>query len=88
MRAKAGMSTEDIQKEAHIAFYLGMAYEEMRNHHKAIRFYKRFLGFAKAMEDKIGMALGANRVAVNLFYDHQFSKSISFHHENLKLSDN
>lgn len=34
------------------------------------------------------MALGANRVAVNLFYDHQYSRSISFHHENLKLSDN
>lgn len=27
MRARAGMSTEDIQKEAHIAFYLGMVYE-------------------------------------------------------------
>ena len=40
------------------------------------------------MEDKIGMALGANRVGVNLFYDTLFSKSIAFHHENLKLSDN
>ena len=68
MRAKAGLNTEDIQKEAHIAFYLGMAYEENRSFRSAIRFYKRFLGFAKAMEDKIGMALGANRVAVNLFY--------------------
>lgn len=65
-----------------------MAYEEIRNHQRAVKFYKRFLGFAKAMEDKIGMALGANRVAVNLFYSHHFSKSISFHHENLKLSDN
>ena len=74
------MSTEDIQKEAHIAFYLGMAYEENRRYQKAVRFYKRFLGFSKAMEDKIGMALGANRVAVNLFYDQQYSKSISFHH--------
>jgi len=27
MRAKAGMTTEDIQKEAHLAFYLGMVYE-------------------------------------------------------------
>lgn len=33
------------------------------------------------------MALGANRVAVNLFYEGHTSKSISFHHENLKLSD-
>lgn len=68
MRAKAGTNSEDIQKEAHIAFYLAMAYEENRSYRSAVRFYKRFLGFAKAMEDKIGMALGANRVAVNLFY--------------------
>jgi tetratricopeptide (TPR) repeat protein len=34
------------------------------------------------------MSLGANRVAVNLFYEGQIHKSISFHHENLKLSDN
>ncbi len=57
-----------------------MAYEENRSYRSAVRFYKRFLGFAKAMEDKIGMALGANRVAVNLFYEGQISKSISFHH--------
>lgn len=64
-----------------------MVYEEKRAYHSAVRFYKRFLGFAKAMEDKIGMSLGANRVAVNLFYEGQIQKSISFHHENLKLSD-
>ncbi len=57
-----------------------MVYEERRAHHSAVRFYKRFLGFAKAMEDKIGMALGANRVAVNLYYEGQAAKSIAFHH--------
>ena len=65
-----------------------MVYEEKRAYQSAVKFYKRFLGFAKAMEDKIGMSLGANRVAVNLFYSGQTQKSISFHHENLKLSDN
>ena len=88
IRAKAGMSTEDVQKEAHLAFYLGMVYEEKRAYHSAVRFYKRYLGFAKSMEDKIGMALGANRVAVNLFYEGQTSKSYAFHQENMKLSDN
>ena len=39
------------------------------------------------MEDKIGMALGANRVAVNLFYQGLTTKSLAFHHENMKLSD-
>ena len=74
------MTTEDIQKEAHLAFYLGMVYEQKRAHHSAVKFYKRYLGFAKALEDKIGMALGANRVAVNLYYDKQTAKSIAFHH--------
>lgn len=27
MRAKAGMNTEDIEKEAHLSFYLGVVYE-------------------------------------------------------------
>ena len=52
-----------------------MVYEEKRSYHSAVRFYKRFLGFAKAMEDKIGMSLGANRVAVNLFYEGLIQKS-------------
>ena len=34
------------------------------------------------------MALGANRVAINYFYNHDYKKSIIFHNENLKLSDN
>jgi hypothetical protein len=57
-----------------------MVYEEKVAFRSAVKFYKRFLGFAKAMEDKIGMSLGANRVAVNLFYEGQVDKSIAFHH--------
>ncbi len=34
------------------------------------------------------MSLGANRVAINYFYSGDALKSISFHNENLKLSDN
>jgi hypothetical protein len=34
------------------------------------------------------MALGANRVGVNYFYYGDHPKSITFHNENLKLSDN
>ena len=40
------------------------------------------------MEDKIGMTLGANRVAVNYYNSGDIGKSIAFHNENLKLSDN
>jgi len=40
------------------------------------------------MQDRIGMALGANRVGINYFYYGDAAKSITFHNENLKLSDN
>lgn len=56
IRAKAGMNTEDIEKEAHLSFYLGifydisgMVYEEQRNYQSALKFYRRYLGFAKGM---------------------------------------
>lgn len=88
MRAKAGMNTEDIQKEAHLSYFLGSVYEQKRQFLSALKFYRRYLGFAKAMEDKIGMTLGANRVAVNYYNSGDIKKSISFHNENLKLSDN
>ena len=31
------------------------------------------------MEDKIGMALGANRIGTCIFYEKQFEKSLSYH---------
>ena len=40
------------------------------------------------MEDKIGLALGANRIAVNYFNDGAYDKSIEYHKQNIQLSDN
>lgn len=53
----------------------------------AVKFYRRFLGFAKTMEDKIGMALGSNRIAVNEYNRGNYQKSITYNQENLRLSD-
>ena len=39
------------------------------------------------MEDKIGLALGANRIAVNYFNAGDYDKSIEFHLKNQELSD-
>lgn len=39
------------------------------------------------MEDKIGLALGANRIAVNYFNLGNFEKSIEYHYQNIQLSD-
>jgi hypothetical protein len=58
VRAKAGMQAGDIQKEAHLSFYLGMVYESNKNYSESVKFYKKFVACAKLMEDKIGMALG------------------------------
>lgn len=79
VRAKAGMQAGDIQKEAHLSFYLGMVYESSKNYAEAVRFYKKFVACAKLMEDKIGIALGTNRVALNYYNSNNFSKSIEFH---------
>jgi len=31
------------------------------------------------MEDKIGLALGANRIAVNYFNSNEYAKALEFH---------
>ncbi|KAM3147528.1 hypothetical protein pb186bvf_000335 [Paramecium bursaria] len=87
VRAKAGMQAGDLQKEAHLSFYLGMVYETSKNHSEAVRFYKKFVACAKLMDDKIGMALGTNRVALNYYILGNFQKSIDFHKQNLSYSD-
>jgi len=42
IRAKAGVQSGDIQKEAHMAYNLAILNEEKKFLKKAIRFYKRF----------------------------------------------
>lgn len=67
MRAKAGSYSEDIIKEAHVSFFLAAIYADKKKHRQALKFSRKFLGFAKMMEDRIGMCLGANRVGINYF---------------------
>ena len=56
-----------------------MVYETNKNFNEAVKFYKKFVACAKLMEDKIGMALGANRVATNFFNSNNYAKSIEYH---------
>ena len=39
------------------------------------------------MEDKIGVALGMNRIGVNYFNLNRFEKALEFHLKNVELSD-
>lgn len=44
-----------------------MVYESNKSYKDAVKFYKKYFTCARMMEDKIGLALGANRIAVNYF---------------------
>ena len=39
------------------------------------------------MEDKIGMALGANRIGIDYFHICDYAKSIEYHKVNIENSD-
>lgn len=39
------------------------------------------------MEDKIGLSLGANRIAINYFNDGNYEKAVEYHKQNIQLSD-
>jgi len=49
---------------------------------KAIKSYKKYFSCAKLMEDKIGMALAANRIAINYYNIKKYKKSIDYHLQN------
>jgi len=87
VRAKAGMQAGDVQKEAHLSFYLGMVHETKKEFRQAIRAYRKFLTCAQSMEDKIGVSLALNRLGVNYFNLGRADKSVDFHLKNLELSD-
>lgn len=56
-----------------------MVYESNKTYKEAVKFYKKYFTCARMMEDKIGLALGANRIAVNYFNNGQYDKSIEYH---------
>lgn len=55
---------------------------------QALDAYKKFLHTAKIMEDKIGMALAANRISICYFNLKNYQKSLEYILINIKLSDN
>lgn len=78
---------DDVQKEAHLSFYLASIYENKEMYTTAIKFYKRFVGYAKRLEDKIGIALGANRLGICEYNRGKYGSSVSYHEENVRLSN-
>lgn len=62
-----------------MSFLLGELYTDKRMYKGALKFYRRFLGFAKVMEDRVGMSVGANRVGIAHYNCKDYEKSMSFH---------
>ncbi|KRW98401.1 hypothetical protein PPERSA_12880 [Pseudocohnilembus persalinus] len=87
VKAKAGMQAGDIQKESHLSFYLGMVYESNKNYKEAIKYYRKFMTCARMIEDKIGLHLATNRIAVNYYKSKNYEQAIEYHKQNIQLSD-
>jgi len=87
LRAKSGLSSTDVQREAHHAFTLGRMNEEQDNLRVALSFFKRFYFCARVLEDPIGAALALNRIGVLYFKRKKIEKSLEFHLKHAKLTD-
>ena len=64
IRAKGGIKNNDIIKEAHMAFYLGIMNEEEKKYESALKFYKKYFLSTKLLQDIYGTELALNRIAV------------------------
>ena len=81
------MQSGNIQKEAHLTYFIASIHENNKNYKQAIRFYKKYLNCAQLMQDKIGIALCANRLGVTFYNEGEFDKSLEMHRKNIELSD-
>ncbi|EGR30736.1 hypothetical protein IMG5_124480 [Ichthyophthirius multifiliis] len=87
IRVKAGQQAGDVQKEAHLSFYLGVVYDNQKKYNEALKSYLKYQTCANIMEDKIGIALGANRIGIDYFYINDYEKSLEYHKINIENSD-
>jgi tetratricopeptide (TPR) repeat protein len=87
MRARAGVQVGDVQKEAHMAFYLGVLSEKQDQYQNAVKFFKRFFFCARMLDDPVGASLALNRVGVAYYKSSRIEKSLRFHLKHCEFSD-
>jgi len=87
LRARAGLKINDLQKEAHLIFYLGLVSENKKQYQKAIKFFKTFYKYARQLEDKVGMCFALNRIAVNYYNISDYEQSLRNHRKALEIMD-
>ena len=86
IRAKGGIKNNDIIKEAHMAFYLGIMNEEEKKYENALKFYKKYFLSAKLLQDIYGTELALNRIAVLFSNIFDFDQSIYYNEKHKEIT--
>ena len=87
MRAKAGVQAGDVQKEAHMSFWLGVMNEQKNNLKPATKFFKRFFYCARLLDDPVGAALALNRLGCVYHSRNKHQLSLKFHLKHSEFSE-
>ena len=86
MRAKGGIQSGDIPKEAHMAFFLGIMNEDEKNYEEALKFYKKYFLSTKLLHDIYGMELALNRIGVLYSNMIDFNQSLYYHEKHRNIT--
>ena len=86
IRTKGGIKNNDIIKEAHMAFYLGIMNEEEKKYENALKFYKKYFLSAKLFQDIYGTELALNRIAVLFSNIFDFEQSIYYNEKHKEIT--
>ena len=86
IRAKGGIKNNDIIKEAHMAFYLGIMNEEEKKYESALKFYKKYFLSTKLLQDIYGTELTLNRIAVLFSNIFDFEQSIYYNEKHKEIT--
>ena len=85
-RAKGGIKAGDITKESHMAFYLGIMYENEKKYDQALKFYKKFFLSAKLLQDIYGTELALNRIGVLYSNIQNYKQSLYYNEKHKEIS--
>ena len=85
-RAKGGIKAGDITKESHMAFYLGIMYENEKKYDHALKFYKKFFLSAKLLQDIYGTELALNRIGVLYSNIQNYKQSLYYNEKHKEIS--
>ena len=86
IRAKGGIKNNDIIKEAHMAFYLGIMNEEEKKYESPLKFYKKYFLSTKLLQDIYGTELALNRIAVLFSNIFDFEQSIYYNEKHKEIT--